>query len=146
MEILLKEQIKEELKKELKEELLYEFPNRGKQINYKDEEKINARIKRYRNMLGYTQENMAKLLDVSKSSYVRYEAGGKITVNMALRMAQIFNVSIENLILGVGKKENEKFFDLKRDEQKLITSFRALSKGKRQYYTNAIHASFLNHE
>ena len=96
----LKQELKQELKKELKEELLKEKSTTERTINYNGQEKINERVKRYRKNKGYTQAYVAKKLNLSPSTYNRYESNGKFPVETVLRLAELLNVSVEQLMLG----------------------------------------------
>lgn len=58
-------------------------------------------LKIYRNVYGYTQEDLAKVLGVTKTSYANKETGRrKITLTEAKTMADLFDISIEELFFS----------------------------------------------
>ena len=60
--------------------------------------KIRHRIKKYRKYLGYTQEELAEIVDCSREHIARIE-NGKINIGFELfiRLAQVFKVSLDEL-------------------------------------------------
>lgn len=96
----IKEEIKQELKQELKEELLREKTTANRAVKQNNTEKLNERVKRYRKSRGYSQAYVARKLELCLSTYSRYEANGKFPVESVLKLAELFNVSVEELLLG----------------------------------------------
>jgi len=61
--------------------------------------KISERVKDYRMKHGFTQEEMARRLDISQPSYSCYESGEtKPNVMNAIKLSNLLNVSIEELM------------------------------------------------
>ena len=59
------------------------------------------RLKKLRESLGYTQEKMAEVLEVSVTLYKKRETGSyNISVKSLRRLKEIFNVSIDYLMFG----------------------------------------------
>ncbi len=59
------------------------------------------RLKKLRESLGYTQEKMAEVLEVSVTLYKKMENGSyNISVKSLRRLKEIFNVSIDYLMFG----------------------------------------------
>lgn len=96
----IKEEIKQEVKKELIEEFLKEKTTVRTRVKNNSNEKLNERVKRYRKARGYSQTFVAKKLELSISTYSRYESNGKFPIEAALRLAELFDISIEELLLG----------------------------------------------
>lgn len=66
---------------------------------------IGTKIKKIRELRNYTQEYMAQMLEVSQSTYARYEKDdGDLTVSKLEKISEILDVKIEDLI-----NFNEKF-------------------------------------
>jgi len=65
---------------------------------------IGPRIKRVRQTLDYSQERMATLFGVTRSSYCRYESGKAFPGPSGLEiLASSFHVSLDWLVSGVGR-------------------------------------------
>ncbi len=66
---------------------------------------IGQRIKYLRNQNGFTQAQLAKKLNKSKSAICRYESGGKEpSLNTLIDISTLFNVSLDYLV-GLEKKD-----------------------------------------
>ncbi len=61
---------------------------------------INKRIKYFRRLAGYTQNELARLIGMKGSSYSQAEREGNITCDLLLRVAEVLNVDPEILLLG----------------------------------------------
>lgn len=60
---------------------------------------IGTKIKKIRELRNYTQEYMAQMLEVSQSTYARYEKDdGDLTVSKLEKISEILEVKIEDLI------------------------------------------------
>ena len=60
-----------------------------------------ARIRQLRIQNGYTQEKLAEALNVDQSYYGRIETGKKgCSVDLFIQLAELFDVSLDYLILG----------------------------------------------
>lgn len=56
-------------------------------------------LKKLRLQRGYTQEKLARLLYVDRTSISRYEAGTlEPSISMLVEISRIFNISIDRLI------------------------------------------------
>jgi transcriptional regulator with XRE-family HTH domain len=63
-----------------------------------------ARIKERRDLLGYTQEQFAEIIDLSVSSYTKIEnAFQKPALDTLIRIAAKLNVSLDFLVFGGDK-------------------------------------------
>jgi len=62
-------------------------------------EELTARLKKYRERYGYTQQFVADHLGVGKSTYTQYEIGSRrIPVDMLVRVAALYNVSMDEIL------------------------------------------------
>lgn len=63
---------------------------------------LGKQIKTYREQAGLSQEQLAKQLYVTRQSVSKWESGEVIPdLDKIITMAKIFNVSLDNLILGI---------------------------------------------
>ena len=62
-------------------------------------EELCARLRKYRDRYGYTQQYVADQLGVGKSTYTQYEIGSRrIPVDMLVRVAALYNVNMDELL------------------------------------------------
>lgn len=109
-----------------------------------EEESLATKLKRYRLQVGYTQKNVAEILNISRSTYTYYELGktspDPATLN---RIAKLFEVSVEeffsdepasraNMLFDSGAKrvskkvkaDPEKIGDLTTSEKSIVAFLR----------------------
>lgn len=56
-------------------------------------------LKKYRNELNATQEEIAKKLNIQKQTYQNYELGKREpSIDMLIKIADLFHTSVDNLI------------------------------------------------
>lgn len=72
-----------------------------------EEKTLNERIAIFRKLAGYTQETAAELLEMKKNTYARMEKYGNPKPDVILKMAQLYNVSINMILLGTEEDERE---------------------------------------
>ena len=60
--------------------------------------KIRNRIKKYRKLNGYSQEQLAELIDCSREHIARIE-NGKINIGLSnfIKLAEVFKISLDEL-------------------------------------------------
>ena len=60
--------------------------------------KIRNRIKKYRKLNGYSQEQLAELIDCSREHIARIE-NGKINIGLSnfIKLAEVFQISLDEL-------------------------------------------------
>ena len=69
-------------------------------MNY-DMKKCGERIRQLRIQRGFTQENVAQILNIDRSFYSRIEAGKNgCAVDLFIQLSGLFKVSLDYLILG----------------------------------------------
>ena len=62
-------------------------------------EELTARLKKYRERYGYTQQFVADHLGIGKSTYTQYEIGSRrIPVDTLVRVAALYNVSMDEIL------------------------------------------------
>jgi len=86
------------------------------------------RIRRYREALGITQDELAKYADIPSTSISRIEHGArKVTLEEAVRIAEILRIDLLELA-GVQPTTCERAIDRERDnalKQRLMQRFQA---------------------
>ncbi len=104
---------------------------------------INERLRELRIKSGYTQNQIAKILNIDRSTYSYYELG-KTTpdVSALVTLAKVFNISISELLADEstpphvadsgskldyihGKKNSSHIYELSSQEKELVGFFRA---------------------
>lgn len=61
---------------------------------------MNNRIKEFREKFGYTQDDLAQKLDVSRQTIISLEKGKyNPSIILAFRLAKLFNVKIEDILI-----------------------------------------------
>ena len=61
---------------------------------------VGVRIKRRREASGYTQEEIAEMLNLNKASYARYEQGtAELTITRLAQLADIFECGLDQLVV-----------------------------------------------
>ncbi|MCY8438574.1 MULTISPECIES: helix-turn-helix domain-containing protein [Bacillus] len=79
---------------------------------------LGKRITSLRKNAGYTQEELAKKLNITRSALSQYELGSRNPdYDLLIKIADFFEVSTDYLLRGVDSKVQDKFF---KDEAKRI--------------------------
>lgn len=75
-------------------------------------EDLATKLKRYRLQVGYTQRNVAEVLNISRSTYTYYELGktspDPATLN---RIAKLFGVSVEEFFEDAPASQSSMLYD-----------------------------------
>ena len=67
--------------------------------------KFNERLKRCRNLIGLTQEQIAIELGIKRPTYTKYETGENLPdYNTLIKLAELFNVTTDYLL---GRESNK---------------------------------------
>ncbi len=67
---------------------------------------LPAYLRKLRNQFGYSQEQIAQELDVSRPTYLLIEKGDReLTISEAQKLAALFGMSLEDLLQGQNPKE-----------------------------------------
>lgn len=113
--------------------------------NSKHKEKLAQRLKRLRNCNEFTQQQIAEVLNIDRSTYAYYELGktepnGETTI----KLAKLFNVSVSELLTGeddpptsLEDSSGQIFYydllnNLTAKEKKLIMNYRLLTAEEQQ--------------
>ena len=117
-------------------------------------------LKRLRENIGYTQQQVAEALHVERSTYTYYETG-KTTpdINTIIKLAKIFGVSYVDLLNEEDRYNNARMndidteeisfiynksyisdyaYELSKSEKRLLANYRVLSKEKQKEYLENI--------
>lgn len=79
-------------------------------------EQIGARLKQYRKSLGYTQERMAEILDLSENYYGKIERGNRqLSIDLLHQMSLKFKIDMNYLITGYYKEQENEWDKILRD-------------------------------
>lgn len=120
-------------------------------MDMKNQETLGQRLKRIRNCNDFTQQQVADILNIDRSTYSYYETG-KTEPNheTTIKLAKIFNVSIEELLTGEKRKETgasdtgyfpgrrEFFNNLSKDEKFFLINYRLLNKEDKKELTDML--------
>ena len=99
---------------------------------------LGYNLKRYRTICGLTQERVAELLNLNRTTYTKYETGAsEPSYDILLKMCNVFGIEPNDLLADEddgGVKDIPVPYKLTKDEIEIITSYRALSnEHKREY-------------
>ena len=106
-------------------------------------EKISEKIKILRTKSGVTQQHIASILGIDRSTYTYYELGKTIpNWTMIKKIAKIFKISPYDLLeddnkyiasdISLSYKKKSDFYDLSNQEKKFILSLRSLPENERK--------------
>lgn len=114
---------------------------------------LNQRLKHFRTMSGLTQQQVADVLGLDRSTYAYYESG-KTTpdIKSVNKLLKIFNISYYELMdetdpttvsvsdPSVSDNDEDKIhiFDLSKSEKKLVIYFRVLSPNQQKELLKSI--------
>lgn len=118
--------------------------------------RINERLRELRIKSGYTQNQIAKILNIDRSTYSYYEIGKTMPdISVLLTLAKIFNISINELLAdetsphsvadeGIkmdyvrGKKNSSHIYELSSREKELVGIFRACSEEQKEQLLSSL--------
>lgn len=87
---------------------------------------MNLRLKTIRRINDYTQEDIAKLLNVTQRTYSKYETGElSLKIEQLCFLSNFYKISTDYL-LGLKKNDDASFKKKKYDENVLINNIRYL--------------------
>ena len=103
---------------------------------------INKRISTYRKLAGHTQQTAADALGIKKNTYARMELHGNPTPDMLVRLANLYNISVNQLVFDAAadptrlnepapKLEKHTDITLTTNETNCIKACRKLTKEQR---------------
>ena len=110
---------------------------------------LGESLKKIRKQYKMTQEDIAKLLGISRSGYTYYETGKTVpSVEVLQKLSAIYNTTIDVIvgnpvrgnndsryysdILSVSEGNSDPLMYMKKDEQALIMAFRLLSEEEKE--------------
>lgn len=124
--------------------------------------RINERLRELRIKSGYTQNQIAKILNIDRSTYSYYEIGKTMPdISVLLTLAKIFNISISELLAdeagpysvadgGVqtdyvrGKKNSSHIYELSPKEKELVGLYRACPEEQKKALFNLLKNAVVN--
>lgn len=108
---------------------------------------MSEKLRMLREKLGYSQNDVAKLLGISRTAYVKYETGDSKPTRKLKELSEIFNVSLDYLMLDEknysASKNTEQilqdaFYLFKSEEIEHIKKYRQLSASGKKEIDNLI--------
>ncbi len=90
---------------------------------------INKRIIYYRKKLGLTQGEVAQKLGIKPTTYSQAERENNITCEMAIKLAEIFNIDVKFLLYENPSVEENRLlekFDIDKELEKLCLPHRPI--------------------
>jgi transcriptional regulator with XRE-family HTH domain len=102
-------------KVDFKRNLIYNGPmNKEPTLNPNDTgqlKEISLRLKQLRKEKGLNQDQVAKMLDITRAAYGKIETGvNEVNVRHLLKLSGYYDVSLDWLITGKGAKEETRRF------------------------------------
>ncbi len=67
-------------------------------VSSKYDKELNKKVKELRRKNGYTQEQLAEILDMKTSTYSQMERLGKIPINVLVRLSEVFKMELIDLL------------------------------------------------
>lgn len=68
-------------------------------MNLDTQERMASNIKYLRGLFGYTQEDVAQLIHLSRCTYAQFESGIRIpSADIIFTLSQIYNVSVDTIL------------------------------------------------
>lgn len=95
------------------------IPNSVETMQMKE---ISQRLKQLRKEKGVNQDQVAKILDITRAAYGKIETGvNEVTVRHLLKLSDYYDVSLDWLITGKeAKKETRRFGKLSKDVKQML--------------------------
>lgn len=121
--------------------------------------RINERLRELRIKSGYTQNQIARILNIDRSTYSYYEIGKTMPdVSSFVILAKVFNISISELLADEselhsvadsgnklnfirGKKNSSHIYELSSYEKELVGLFRACSDDQKKKLLSSARSS-----
>ncbi len=105
-------------------------------MNLETQQQVADNIKYLRHVFGYTQDDIAKVVHLSRSTYAQFELGRKIpTADTLLALSDFYNVSVDTILQIDAKKViNDVVFSdqCKKQLSQLLDAFYHLSDDSRK--------------
>lgn len=105
-------------------------------MNLETQQQVADNIKYLRHVFGYTQDDIAKIVHLSRSTYAQFELGRKIpTADTLLALSDFYNVSVDTILQIDAKKViNDVVFSdqCKKQLSQLLDAFYHLSDDSRK--------------
>lgn len=106
---------------------------------------IGRRLKQFRVACGITQEQIAEKLNVNRSTYTKYETGvSEPSIDILSRIVSIFGIDFnsvlgeEDMFEGSIYDTKMPMFNLTKDEQDIIITFRSFSDDEKDLFNDKV--------
>ncbi|HHV33037.1 helix-turn-helix domain-containing protein [Caproiciproducens sp. LBM24188] len=122
---------------------------------------INERLRELRVKSGYTQYQIAKILNIDRSTYSYYEIGKTMPdINVLMNLSRIFNIPINELLADEkspesvsdsgnsssfiqGKKNSSHIYELSNREKELVGFFRVCTPEEQEKILQTIKTKYV---
>lgn len=95
---------------------------------------FSERLYELRTKNGESQDNVADAIGVSRVAFTRYENGTREPkAIIALKIAQHFNVTVEQLLISEPTEPANATMNVSPDERSLLTQYRSLNRQGKEY-------------
>ena len=126
--------------------------------------RINERLRELRIKSGYTQSQIAKILNIDRSTYSYYEIGKTMPdISSLLTLSKVFNISINELLADEattksvadggqkmdffrGKKNSSHIYELSGTEKELVGTFRTIAPEQQKKFLSLLKSSSLSED
>lgn len=128
----------------------------------KEKSNIGKKLKKMRTELGLTQDVIAEVLSMNRTTFSKYENGAAVPpVNVLMKLAALFNIPVSVMLnddntlrfnspeRDSGDEETESVSDftkLNRDEKKLILKLRLMNAEKKAKIKELVYSDDENDE
>lgn len=128
----------------------------------KEKSNIGKKLKKMRTELGLTQDDIAEVLSMNRTTFSKYENGAAVPpVNVLMKLAALFNIPVSVMLnddntlrfnspeRDGGDEETESVSDftkLNRDEKKLILKLRLMNAEKKARIKELVYSDDENDE
>lgn len=116
-------------------------------VNYN----IGQKLKKYRIACGLTQEQVASLLNINRTTYTKYETGVSEPSHDILRqIVAIYKIDFNTIFVDDDLFERNvadsgvPILTLSEEEKKIVNIFRTLPRSKKKEFLETLHKMFLH--
>lgn len=106
---------------------------------------VGRRLKQYRIACGLTQEQVASVLNINRTTYTKYETGvSEPSHDLLKKIVSVFGTDFNSIL---GEKDtfernvfdmNMPMYNLTKDEQWLVSNYRVLTKEEKEALSNKL--------
>ncbi len=112
-----------------------------------DKSVLSTNLPILRRLCGFTQQGVADILNINRTTYTKYESGSsEPNLDTLIKIAQIYGVSLDTLAkvrldVDFAEKAIDQSPELSGDELKMVIMFRSMNVDKRDRFLDKLSAS-----